>query len=209
MVTPRLSDATVRAQALAAATRRFSEQGFDATSLQAIADEVGVTKQAILHHFPSKERLREAVLAAMIAHWQETLPRLLVAATASEERFAIVLGELRRFFAADPDRARLVVREALDRPAEIQRLLAGPVRAWVGAVAGYIRDGQEHGRHFADLDAEAYVAHILYFVIATTAAADVTHAAVEPSPAGRARYERELDRIARAALFTPPAKKRR
>src|SRR5262245_35651587 len=105
MVATRLTDATVRAQALAAATRLFARQGFDATSLQAIADEVGVTKQAILHHFSSKDRLREAVLAAMIAHWQETLPRLLVAATASEDRFAIVLGELRRFFTDDPHRA--------------------------------------------------------------------------------------------------------
>src|SRR5215470_15130683 len=107
MVTTRLSDATVRERALAAATRLFAARGFDATSLQAIADEIGVTKQAILHHFPSKERLRDAVLGAMVAHWQETLPRLLVGATASEERFEMVFGELRRFFAEDPDRARL------------------------------------------------------------------------------------------------------
>src|SRR5262249_53334473 len=66
----------VRAQALAAATRRFAAQGVGATSIQEIADEVGVTKQAILHHFPSKERLRDAVLEAMLAHWQERLPRI-------------------------------------------------------------------------------------------------------------------------------------
>jgi AcrR family transcriptional regulator len=203
MVAARLSDATVRAQALAAATRLFAARGFDATSLQAIADEIGVTKQAILHHFPSKDRLRDAVLGAMVAHWQETLPRLLVGATASEERFEMVFGELRRFFAEDPDRARLVVREALDRPAEVQRLLADAVRPWIAAVASYIRDGQAHGRHFPEADPEAYVAHILYFVIAATAAADVTHAAIEPSPAGLERYQRELGRIAKAALFIP------
>ena len=203
MVAARLNDATVRAQALAAATRLFAARGFDATSLQAIADEVGVTKQAILHHFPSKERLRDAVLEAMVAHWQEALPRLLVGSTASEERFALVTGELRRFFSDDPDRARLVLREALDRPAEVKRLLAGAVRHWVGAVAGYIREGQAHGRHWPDVDAEAYVAHILYFVIAASAAADVAHAAIEPTPEGRARYDRELGRIAKAALFAP------
>jgi AcrR family transcriptional regulator len=209
MVAPRLSDATVRERALSAATRLFAAHGFDATSLQAIADDVGVTKQAILHHFSSKERLRDAVLEAMVAHWQETLPRLLVAATASEDRFAIVFGELRRFFAADPNRARLVVREALDRPAEVERLLRGPVRAWVGAIAAYIRDGQARGRHHADVDPEAYVAHILYFVIAATAAAGVTSAAIEPTAAGRERYERELGRIAKAALFAPKRRPRR
>src|SRR5215467_10632081 len=135
-----VSEDTVRARALSAATRHFAARGFDATSLQAIADDVGVTKQAILHHFASKERLRDAVLEAMIAHWQETLPRLLVAATATEDRFAIVLGELRRFFADDPNRGRLVLREALDRPAEVERLLRGPVRAWTSAIGAYIRD---------------------------------------------------------------------
>lgn len=194
---------TVREQALAAATRLFAARGVGATSIQAIADEVGVTKQAILHHFPSKERLRDAVLEAMLAHWQERLPRLLVSATASEERFDAVLGEVRRFFASEPDRARLLVREALDRPAETSALLRGAVRSWVEAIASYIRDGQTRGRHYDDVDPEAYVAHILYFVIAATAAAPVTHEAIETGPPGRARFERELGRIAKASLFAP------
>ena len=210
MVAPNLQNApNVRAKALAAATRLFAAQGVGATSIQQIADEVGVTKQAILHHFPSKERLRDAALEAMLAHWQERLPRILVAATASQERFDAVLGELRRFFSEDPDRARLVVREALDRPEEVARVLRGPVRAWVAAIADYIRDGQEHGRHFADVDPEAYVVNVLYFVITAAASAAVTHAAVEPTPLGRTRFERELVRIAKAALFERPRKRRR
>jgi len=200
----------VRAQALAAATHLFAKQGVGATALQEIADAIGVTKQAILHHFRSKEQLRDAVLEAMLAHWQERLPRLLAAATASEDRFDAVLGELRRFFSDDPDRARLVVREALDRPAEVGRLLRGPVRSWVAAISGYIRDGQTHGRHFADVDPEAYVVHILYFVITAAASEAVTHAAIEPTAAGRARFDRELVRIAKAALFVPrPARRRK
>src|SRR5262249_58067249 len=99
---------TRRARPARPAPRLCAAQGVGATSIQEIADEVGVTKQAVLHHFPSKERLRDAVLEAMLAHWQERLPRILVAATASEERFDAVLGELRRFFSEEPDRAPLV-----------------------------------------------------------------------------------------------------
>src|SRR5215468_9124700 len=117
MVATRPGPTTVRDQALVAATRLFAEKGFGSTSVQAIADVVGVTKQAVLHHFPTKNHLRDAVLEAMLAHWQERLPRLLAAATASEDRFEAVLGELARFFADDPDRARLLLRETLDRPA--------------------------------------------------------------------------------------------
>src|SRR5688572_32832596 len=88
---------TLRAAALAAAMRLFAARGFDATPLQAIADELGVTKQAILHHFGTKEKLRDAVFEAMLAHWHAAMPRLL-AASASEDRFDAVLGELTRFF---------------------------------------------------------------------------------------------------------------
>jgi len=42
---------------LTAAARLFEHQGFHGTSMQAIADEVGVTKAALYHYVDSKERL--------------------------------------------------------------------------------------------------------------------------------------------------------
>jgi len=41
----------------------FARRGFEQTSVQAIADAVGLSKAGLLHHFPSKDALREAVLA--------------------------------------------------------------------------------------------------------------------------------------------------
>jgi len=197
----------VRARAVAAATRLFAAQGFEATSVQAVADDVGVTKQAVLHHFPSKEHLRQAVLDAILAHWNEALPRLLLAATAGEDRFDAVFGELQRFFTGAPDRALVVLREALDRPHEMKKLLRGPVKPWLSAVAGYIKAGQKSGAHYADVDAEAYVVHVLQMVIAASAAASVSSSVIEQD--GRQRYDRELARIARASLFTDEAARSR
>jgi len=200
----------VRTRALAVATRLFAERGFDGTSLQNIADEVGVTKPAVLHHFPSKEDLRRAVLEGILEHWREVLPRLLLAATASTDRFDAVFGELHRFFVADPDRARLVARELFDRPGDVKRMLRGAVKPWLAAIAAYIKEGQAHGHHWEDVDPEAYVIHVLQFVVCATAAASVCRAAIEgDAPASgqetsvRARYDRELARIARASLFKP------
>ena len=45
-----------------AALSSFAAKGYEATSLDALASELGVTKQTILHHFGSKERLLGAVL---------------------------------------------------------------------------------------------------------------------------------------------------
>ncbi len=204
MVTTHSSDSgesAVRRRCITAATELFAAQGFDGTSVQAIADKIGVTKQAVLHYFPSKEALREAVLAAMLDHWNDTLPRLLVAASASEERFDALFGELHRFFVADPDRARLLVRELLDRPDEIRRLLRETVRPWLAAVAIYIRDGQARGLHHADVDPEAYLIHVLSLVLTAAAGAHVSAVALAPGAAGRARFHTELVRIARASLF--------
>lgn len=193
----------VRAGALAAAQRLFAARGFDATPIQAVADEIGVTKQAVLHHFPTKEHLRRAVLDGILAHWNETLPRLLLAATASEDRFDAVFGELFRFFAEDRDRARVVLREALDRPDEVRALLTGPVRPWLGAVSQYIRAGQESARHYADVDAEVYVVHVLQLVLTAAASYPVTSALIGSD--ARRRYDRELARVAKASLFSPDA----
>jgi TetR/AcrR family transcriptional regulator len=207
MVASRASDTDVRAATIVAATRLFAAHGFGGTALQDIADAVGVTKPAVLHHFPSKEHVRQAVLDAILAHWNDALPRLLLAATASADRFDAVFGELHRFFAADPDRARLIIRETLDRPAEIRKLLRGPVRRWHAAIGRYVSAGRDSGHHYADVDPEAYVIHILLLVITATAASAVASAVLEDD--AHPRYDRELARIARASLFPPARDPRR
>lgn len=51
-----------RSRFIAVARRHFSERGFDGTSIAAIAEELALTKQALLHHFGSKEKLYGLVL---------------------------------------------------------------------------------------------------------------------------------------------------
>ncbi len=49
-----------RERVVDAALSAFGTRGYDATSLDEVAAEVGVTKQAILYHFPTKEELLRA-----------------------------------------------------------------------------------------------------------------------------------------------------
>jgi TetR/AcrR family transcriptional regulator len=203
----RPTETDARRNILDAALRLFAAHGFDATSVQAVADAVGVSKQAVLHHFSAKEQLRAAVLDSILAHWNETLPRLLLAASASEDRFEAVFGELFRFFTEDRDRARILLREALDRPEEVRALLKGPVRPWAAVIAQYIQAGQERRQHYPEVDAEAYVIHILQLVLTAASSYPVTSAVLGQE--ARRRYDRELARIARASLFLPAAAKAR
>ena len=45
----------VRNSILEESIRLFGENGYEGTSVQAIADAVGVRKQSLFHHFKSKE----------------------------------------------------------------------------------------------------------------------------------------------------------
>lgn len=57
----------MRARIVATATTLFAAQGFSATSLQDLADHLGVTKAALYYHFRRKDHLVAAVLAPMVA----------------------------------------------------------------------------------------------------------------------------------------------
>ncbi len=195
----RKPDEDVRTRTLRVATRMLAERGFDGTSLQDVADEVGVAKPSLLYHFPSKEALRAAVFAQMLGHWNVALPRILRAATSGEDQFDGVLGEMIRFFSEDPDRATLVLREVLDRPREMARVIKRHMKPWLDSVAGYIRKGQAQGHLHPDADAEAYVSHVTTFLISTIAVQRLL------APLPDAQSVRELVRMARASLFrTPP-----
>jgi TetR/AcrR family transcriptional regulator len=192
-----------------AATRLFAGQGFGATSLQAISDEVGVTKQTLLYHFPSKEELRRAVLDAVFEHWRERLPRILEAVTSGERRFQALTEELLRFFESDRDRARLLLRELLDNPEDMRRLIAENLRPWVLLIAQYVREGQRLGMIHEDVDPEVYVLHVITLVVANVASDGVLAAALGRQGDTRSRELTELTRLTHTALFTGSQPSRR
>ena len=193
----------IRTHILKVATRRFARQGFDSTSLQEIADEVGVKKPSLLHHFPSKNELLRGVLDVLFEHWTEVLPRLLEAVTSGRARFfEAINAELITFFSDDPDRARLVVRELLDRPLQMQGRLAQTLTPWVTLIADYIRKGQQTGHVAEGVDPEVYILHVVTLTVSAIAAFPVVGQALSGSKEEIAeRHVRELTRITRASLF--------
>jgi AcrR family transcriptional regulator len=199
------------AQIRDAAMRLFARDGFDGTPLQAIADDVGITKQTLLYYYPSKEELRRSVLGQLVEHWRQTLPRLLDAVTSGKGKFEALTGELVRFYHADPDRARLILREMLDRPDDMRALLVEGLRPWLLLVAEYIRQGQASGILYEDVDPESYVMHVILLVAGTVANLQVLPRVLSDNGGRDAataekRYLDELFRMARSSLFKPHKK---
>ncbi len=193
----------VRSQLLRVATRRFARQGFDSTSLQEIAEEVGIKKPSLLHHFPSKNDLLLAVLDNLFEHWTSRLPALLEAVTSGRGRFEAITQELLRFFREDPDRARLLVRELMDRPEAMKQRLAQTLTPWVTLIADYMRKSQDAGQVHKDVDPEAYIVHVVTLAVSGIAALPVLGGALSADrQKAQERHVKELLRMARSSLFS-------
>jgi AcrR family transcriptional regulator len=72
VASPQYEDLTTRARIRDAALTRFPIDGFGATTIRAIARDAGVSPALVVHHFGSKDGLREACDDYVVARFRET-----------------------------------------------------------------------------------------------------------------------------------------
>jgi AcrR family transcriptional regulator len=135
--------AATRAHLLAVATTLFTERGYEATSIEAVLQESGVSRGSLYHHFKGKDALFEAVLEAV----ETDIDRRTVEAAAGAPNAAAALRAGCRAWvtiAGDPVVQRIVLTDA---PAVLgwQRWRAAEERHALGLIRGALsaiaRDG--------------------------------------------------------------------
>lgn len=82
---------TTKDRVRAVASVQFAERGYEAVSLDALAHELGVTKQTILYHFGSKAGLLDAVLTQATGELVATLERAVERAEPGWGRVEVVV----------------------------------------------------------------------------------------------------------------------
>jgi len=82
-----------RAQILSAALRAFRERGYHATTLEHIADRLGVRKTALYHYFPDKEALLYACHLESLAQVHRTVAEARERFATASEQLAHVIRE--------------------------------------------------------------------------------------------------------------------
>src|SRR6516165_11487694 len=94
--------ANTRARVVDAAIVAFGGRGYDATSLDALAAELGIRKQTILYYFPSKEALLDAAIDRAADDLSLALEEALAGAGQGWDRVEAVVRSVFRLAARRP-----------------------------------------------------------------------------------------------------------
>jgi AcrR family transcriptional regulator len=195
----RVAKRPTRERILDAALDLFGSRGYEATSLDDIAQAVGVAKQTVLYWFPSKDELLDAVI-------ERSAEELTVAIEAALRRAGGGFGRVEAV-------VRAVFRPAVRRPAllglvrELGRLgpgladrLVERVHPLVERATSFLQDEMDAGRMRAT--DPALVLSLAFATVVGVATEPEMLRAVgwQPTPAGLRRLRAELLAYLRAAL---------
>jgi TetR/AcrR family transcriptional regulator len=180
----------------------FGTRGFEATSLDALGGELGVTKQTVLYWFPSKVALLEAVIARAADELGEALDAALATARPGLERMDAVMRVVFRFAVRRPELLGLV-REAGRLGPDVADHVGARLAPLVDrAVALLAREMDAGTIRRADPRLTLLFVYATVVGVATEAEA-IRAVGLQPGPATLARLRRELFAYVRAALGAP------
>jgi AcrR family transcriptional regulator len=121
-----------RAAIIQAAARSFRNEGFDGTTLAGVAEQLGITRSAVLHHFSSKAALLEEVVRPFFEHLDSIFSLRAQGGPFTGARRRQIVTDLVDVCADNRDVLVLLTRDVsvhLHLPADLQ--LADRVQRWV------------------------------------------------------------------------------
>lgn len=117
----------------------FYGRGIRATSVDAVAEEAGVTKVTLYSHFSSKDDLVAAYLEQRDLRWRESLERYLSSCDSAEEKLLAVFDAYREWLVAGGLRGCAFVNCAAEFP-EPSHPAREVIRRHKAGVRGLLKD---------------------------------------------------------------------
>lgn len=131
---------------LQVALKQFADYGFTGVSLNDIAEEVGIKKPSILHHFSSKEALYRAVILEEFSDWIMLMSDAIAQDVNGWDQVEQLLRAAFTFFEQHPYFVRIARREALDPDSLFSRELGTALKPLVDQGAAYLELEMDKGR---------------------------------------------------------------
>ncbi len=149
------------------ATTLFARKGFYGASIRDIADQQGISKQALLHHFASKEKLYAEVLERIATRVMKKVGEI-DSNLSSLEKLATVMQQMSQLSTDDLDGARVLMRELLDNPDRAQEAVNWYLNPLLDSLVEIVEQGQVAGE-FQQVSPLAFIYNLLgaqqYFMI--------------------------------------------
>ncbi len=136
---------TTRPDLLQAALTLFAEKGFYGASIAEISRELGLTKQALLHHFGTKEKLYGEVLKLINDQMLDRIEALQTQQSAPEHHLEETLMALYEPGAEASTGARVVVRELLDNVSRAEQARSWYLKPFLKKLIDMARQVPGHG----------------------------------------------------------------
>ncbi|MCU1427942.1 MAG: transcriptional regulator, TetR family [Actinomycetia bacterium] len=131
---------------LEVARHRFAEHGYASTRLTEIAEEVGIRRPSLLHHFSSKEALYRAVVFDSFADWLDLVDAAIDETRTGWEQVERVLQAAFTFFEEHPEFVRFVRWEALTGGSVLKDEMAVMIRPLFERGAAFLEREMDAGR---------------------------------------------------------------
>jgi AcrR family transcriptional regulator len=138
-----------KAEILDVATMLFAKRGYDGTSMNDVAERVGMRKASLFYHFATKDTLYEAVLDRLLDRLGSALRAVYAGEGTFAERVEAVAETVTALLSQYPDASRLLLRESMDMGPIVRDKLLAHILAVLDAAAVFIRSGQDAGEFVA------------------------------------------------------------
>ncbi len=196
-----------RDRILDAALRAYGTDGFAATSLDALADQLGIRKQTILYWFPSKQALFEAVIDAAALDLVKLFETEASRGLAGLDQVEAIVGQVFRLAVRRPELLGLVREVTRPGSLSVDRL-AQQVAPAFDRARDFLQREMDAGR-FHRSDPTMLLLSLYSTVVGVATELEVQRAmGLAPTLRGTVARRRELIRFLRAAL-TPQVQRGR
>lgn len=157
---------------LQAALREFGERGFKVARLEDVARRVGVTRQSLLYHWPSKRALYQAAVQTMFFDLGVELSKAMVVKGDFETKLDALVKGFMDYLSVKEWAAPLLIRELVDGTGPGHALLIGEVDPIFDQVEGFLRTVGK-GKIRARLPLRAVLMQVVSSILLRAAARDL------------------------------------